>query len=166
LRLFIIGEAEVERRAHRDLTSGGLDHGLSPGRAPALLDLGQEVRSARRHSASEQGPKNAVHQPSRSPVNERQSSRDERVVGRAQADLLSEREAQNHPRLAVVGQPLPGRAVDQRIEIRHAAQHFPGNRECKPLIGWREAADPASGIESLAASKDGIEDLKRRAARS
>ena len=41
-----------------------------------------------------------MHQPARAAVDQRQGGRDQRMVGRAEADLLGEREAQHHPRLA------------------------------------------------------------------
>ena len=142
LRLGIVGEAQVERRALGDLAARGFDDLLAPGRAPSAarpLRAGAAPRCGGRPRA-EQRAEHAVDQPARAAVDQRQSGRDQRMVGRAEADLLREREAQHHPRLAIVGQALAGRAVDQRVEVGQAAQRLAGDGDA-PSAAVRPAGE-------------------------
>ena len=108
-----------------------------------------------------------MHQPPRAAVDQRQRGRDQRMVRRAEPDLLRERQPQHHPRLAVVGQALARGAVDQRVEIGQPAQRLAGDRDGQRMIGRRQVADrPARRVERLAAAQHGIEHLQRRAARA
>jgi hypothetical protein len=101
-----------------------------------LLDGNRKARwASARNPAAQKGAKDPVHQPPRASLNERQRSCDQRMIGRLKADLLSKRQAQHHPRLAVIGKRLSGRAIDQRIEIRNPAQHFASNCDGKSMIG-------------------------------
>ena len=70
-----------------------------------------------------------MDQPPRSAIDQRQSGRDDRMVGRVQPDLLRKREPQHHARLLIVGQALARRAVDQRIEIGQPPQGLAGDRD-------------------------------------
>jgi hypothetical protein len=79
------------------------------------------------------------------------------MVRGTETDLLGQRKAEDGSRLAVVGQPLPGCAVDQRVEIGQAAQSFAGNGTCQCGVGRRQPAGSLGGIvHRLTASKYGI----------
>ena len=150
LRFRIVGEAEVERRALGDLAARRRDDLLAPRGAPALLDRsGRRGASIAGTPAPEQGAEHAVDQPARAAVDQRQGGRDQRMVGRAEPDLLRQREPQHHPRLAVVGQALAGRAVDQRVEVGQAAQRLAGDRQRERLVGGRQACAAAAAASSV-----------------
>src|SRR6185437_11072801 len=103
---------EVERRAPCDLAPRRLDHLFTPGFAPAFLYVRRKVgRCIVPDPSSKEGPKHAVDQPPWAAVHQWQSGCDERVIGRAKADLLCERDPKHHSRLAVIGQTLARRAV-------------------------------------------------------
>jgi hypothetical protein len=68
-----------------------------------------------------------MHQPPRPTIDERQRRRHQRMFRRSEADLLREREAEDHACLAVVRKALPGRTIDQRVEVRKPTQCFPGD---------------------------------------
>ena len=138
-------------------------HGLS---ADILL-LQEVVGVHRGHAPTEQGPEHTVHQSARPAIHQRQSGGDQRVVRGSEPDLLGEGEAQNHPRFAVVGQSLPGRAVDQCIEVGEPPQRLARDGDRERPVGRREVADRGGcGLEGLPAAKHRIEQLQRRAARS
>jgi len=108
-----------------------------------------------------------VDEAPRAAVDEGQRSRDQRVIRCAEPDLLGECEAKHHPRLAVVGQAVSHRAIDQGVEVGHPAQRLAGNRDRQPMVAWREAADRrAGGVERLPAPQDRIKHLQRRTARA
>ena len=123
LRLPIIGKGEIEKRPFRDLSARGLHRIVPPGSAPAVFNLRRKLRGiAHCHAAPQQRPEYSVHQSPRPAIHQRQGGRDQCMIRRAKADLLREREPQDHPSLAVVGQPLPRGAVDPRVEVGKTAQ--------------------------------------------
>ena len=88
------------------------------------------------------------------------------MIGRVEADLLGEGEAQNHARLRVVGQALAGGRIDQFVEIGQAAQCLAGDGRGVGGVGWREAARGGGGaVERLALAQDGIKHDEGRTAR-
>ncbi len=108
-----------------------------------------------------------MHQPPGPAIDQRQRRRDQRMVRGPEANLLREGQPKNHPRLAIVGQSLAGRAVDQRVEIRQPAQRFAGDRHREPMVLRRQVADRAAGgVERLTAPQHRVEHLQRRTART
>ena len=107
-----------------------------------------------------------MDQLARPALDQRQGGRDQRMVGGVEADLLRQREAQHHPRLGVVGQRQPRRAVDQRIDVGQAAQRLADDRARQRGIGGGQVARVLRGIvHRLATPQDRIEHLERRVAR-
>ena len=86
---------------------------------------------------------------------------------RAQRQRLDQRDAQCGPRLGVIGQGLPGRRIDQRVEIGEPAQRFGGDGvRQRPIVA---ALDPPGRrierrFDRLPAPQHGIEHTHRRAA--
>ena len=107
-----------------------------------------------------------MNQAARPAGNQRQSGRDERVVGRVEADFLGEREAQHHPRLGIVRQWALGRAVDQIVEVGQAAEDFAGDRQRQRLVVRRQARTArGSGVERHPGAQHRVEHVQRRLAR-
>ena len=167
LRGFVVREAEVERRAADDLPAGGFDSFLAPRLPPAHLDrIGQARRLDRLDPAAEQGAEHAVDQPPRAAVDQRQSGGDDRMVGGLQPDLLRQREAKHHACLGIVGQALPGGAVDQRVEVGQPAKRLAADRHREAVVGARQPADAlGGGFERPSAAQHRVEHDQRRAAR-
>jgi len=61
------------------------------------------------------------------PLDERERGGHERVLRGVERNLLRKRQAEHHPRLAVVRKAMARRAVDQRIQIGDAAKRLSGN---------------------------------------
>ena len=146
----------------RDRSAGGFDHRLAPGRSPAGFNVaGKRWRFRQVDPLAEERSKNAVDQPPRSAIDQRQGGGDQRMIGGAEPGLLGEREPENHPRLAVVRQTLPGRAVDQRVEVGESTQRFPRNRGCQRGIDGRQGLRNLGGcVHRVATPQDRVEDLK------
>jgi hypothetical protein len=138
---------------------------MPPSRAPAHLDrIGQMRPIERRQASPEQRPENAMDKSPWATVDQRERGRNDGMLGRSQRDFLGERDPKHHPCLAVVRKALPGRTVDQRIEVGKAAKDLARNRDGEAKIGSRQIADSCSGgLEGLASPKHRIEHLQRRA---
>ncbi len=158
-------EAEVEWRAADDRAAGGVDDFLTPGRRPALLHrFRQGALVSLGERAAQQGAENPVNQPARTTLDQRQGGRDQRVVGDLERDPLRQREAEHHPRLGIVGQRLPGGAVDQAVEQGQAAQRLAGDRQGKALVGGVELQPLARRIHRLPTTDHAVEDAQGGAA--
>src|SRR4029079_10960155 len=80
---------------------------------------------------------------------------------RSESNLLRKRDPQYHSRLAVVGKPLAGCAVDERVEVGYPSHHLAGDGHGQSEICGREAlCGLRRGVESPAATKDQIEHLQ------
>ncbi len=143
-----------------------MEHVGAPTGQPALLDLGGEIgRIHDREAAAQQGSEHAMDQPARTAVDQRQRGRHDRMVGRAEPDLLRQREPQHHPRLGVVGQVEPGGGVDQHVEVGQAAQRFTDDRRRQRGVGRRQVARGMGGVvHRQSAAKHRIEHGQRGAA--
>ena len=107
-----------------------------------------------------------MHQTSRPAVHERQGRRDQRMLRSPEPRLLGERQSQHHARLAVVWEPLPRRAIDQRVEVRDPPQNLTGNRDGQGLVRRLQIPNGLRGrVERSPAPQDGIEHLQRGPAR-
>jgi hypothetical protein len=145
-----------------------MDSFVTPGRAPSLFDVGREARRVhRRNAATQQGAEDAMDKPPGTPIDQRQRGRDQGMIRGSEADFLRNREPKHHSRLAVVGKPLPGRAVDQSVEVGQASQSLAGDRDRQRSVRRGQVARAAArGIERLAAAKHGVEHLQGRPARA
>ena len=161
----VIGKAEVEQGAVGDGAPRRQHHFFPPSSTPSLFDVRREARCVERGQAfAEQCAKHPMHQPPGPSVDQRQRGGDQRMIRRSKADLLGKCHAQHGPRLGIVGQPLTGRAVDQRIEIRQAAERFAGDGAGQRRISWREfARNLRSIVHRLPAAEHGIENAQRSA---
>ena len=84
------------------------------------------------------------------------------MIGRAEPNFLREGKAENRARLAVIGQPVSRRAVDQAVEIGDTPKRLAGDREGEAVIGRRQLAFGArSRLQSLSAPKNAIKHLQR-----
>ena len=159
---FFVDEAQVERRTVGDRSAGRLDDVIPPGRSPAFFHLiGEAGRIDRGDSLSKQGTKDAMHQPARSAIHQREGGGDQRMIGRAEPDLLGQCQAEHHPRLAVVRELLARSAIDQRVEIGQPAQCFSGDGASQRGVGRRKApGDLGRIVHRLAAPQHCIEDAE------
>jgi len=118
-----------------------------------------------RNSTAKQGAENTVDEAPRASVDKRQCGRDDGVIRCSEPDLLGQREAHDHPRLAVVRQALAGRPIDQRVEVRDPPKRFARDRYCKGAVRAGKVANSSGGgVERQSAPKHGIEHLQRGAA--
>jgi hypothetical protein len=148
-------------------SSRGLNYLIAPSGPPTILNRLRETRRIQwRQALAKQGSEDPMHQPPRTTVDQRQSGRDQGVVGSAKPNLLSERQPEHGPRLGIVRQALPSRSIDQRIEIGQAAQRFPGDGGGQGGVGrWEPAPRLCRIFHRLAAPKHRIEDSESRLAR-
>ncbi len=155
-----LGKAKVERRAIDNLTSCRRDCLIAPSPPPALFDLGRKRRCyARNERPPEQSTEDAVNQPSRSAVNERQSCRHDRMIGHVHREPLGKRKTQHHARLAVIWNPLEGRAVDQCVQLGNSPKSFADDGLRESLITRCEILRRRpSRIHCLSAAEDTIQD--------
>ena len=82
-----------------------------------------------------------MHEPSRAAVDQGQGGGDQRVLGRAEANLLCQGDAQHHASLAVIGQTVARGAVDQGVEVGQSAEGFADNRNGQRAIGCEQVAN-------------------------
>ena len=130
-----IGQRQVERRRGGDGMGGGLDHILAPIRFPARLGrVGQSGDFGEQHAALGDGAEHAMDQLARAAIDQRQHGRDRGMRRGAQRQHLDERDAQRETRLGIVGQPLLGRRVDQRVEIGQTTQRLGRDGVCQTAI--------------------------------
>jgi hypothetical protein len=88
------------------------------------------------------------------------------VLRSSEAYLLGKPDPEDHSGLAVVGKPLPGRSVDQRVQIGYSTQYLARYRDGERLVGrLKLARGLGGGIERSPAPQDGIEHLQRGSAR-
>ncbi|GEO02169.1 hypothetical protein NSE01_40010 [Novosphingobium sediminis] len=98
---------------------------------------------------------------------QRQASSNHRVRRQAEAQRLRKHEPQDAAGLGVFGQNLPGRAIDQAVEIGEPAQRFlrDGKREGAVIAALDRAQYRRGGlIERIATAQHGIEQAQRSAA--
>ena len=170
LRFRVVGEAEIERRALGDLPPRGRNHVLAPGRAPALLDRLRQGAERRSAAGRAEAMCRARHAPAaagrRRPAASAVATSG--VIGRAEADLLREREAQHHARLA------ESSGSRWRVALSISASRSGRRRSVSPAIAKASARSRRRQVarggqrafERLAAAKHRIEHLQRRAARA
>jgi hypothetical protein len=158
----VTSEAQVQGRAMRDGPTSRRHDVISPGLPPAPFHLFRKPwRIYCRQSLSKQGAEHPMDQPARAAVDQRESGRHYRVIGRVQANFLRKRKSQHHSRLAVVGKPLPRRTVNQLVEIGKASQRFTDNSARKRCVGRGQFSGSLRGIvHCLAASEDSVQHAK------
>src|SRR3546814_9822434 len=122
------GENQIERRRDGEGPGGGASDGAAPGLFPPFLYEGRQGRDiGQGRLAAHDRAEHAVDKLARTAVDQRKHRRDGGVVRRSHHQRLDESDAQGDARLGVVGQALPGGAVDQRGEIGEAAQRTGGD---------------------------------------
>ena len=165
LGLLVAGETQVERRTADHRAPRRRHDVASPCRVPALLDRSRKRGFVRRTDPTpKQGPEHAMDQAPRPTLDQRECGRDQRMVGNVQGQPLGERKPEHRPRLGVVRQWQPRRAVDQCVEFGQPPQGLPRDRERKrPIL----VGDPLRGpVERLSAPKNGVEQPERGSART
>ena len=104
-----------------------------------------------------------MDQAARAAIDKRQGRCHDRMLRSAETNPLREREPEDHPRLDIIGQALPRRAVDQRIQVGQPPQRFAGNGESQAMVGRGQVAHGSTGrIERAPLTKHGVKDLQRR----